>query len=57
MAWPVDVGEFVAGVVAAALRVASVAAALGLVVAGLASLTPLLALASALPFALFACAV
>lgn len=59
MAQAFDLGAFVQGIVVAALRLAGVAAALGLLVAALASLAPLLALAWAwaLPFALFGLAV
>ncbi|MCS6932772.1 MAG: hypothetical protein NZM27_11245 [Acetobacteraceae bacterium] len=55
MAQAVDLGAFLQGIVVAALRIAGVAAALALLIAALASLTPLLALAWAwaLPCALF----
>lgn len=54
MASAFDLGAFVEPIVLAALRIAGVAAALALLVAALASLTPLLALAWAwaLPFTL-----
>ncbi len=54
MASAFDLGAFVEAIVLAALRIAGLAAALALVVAALASLTPLLALARAwaLPFTL-----
>lgn len=59
MAQALDLGAFIEGIVVAALRVAGVAAALALLVAALASLTPLLALAWAwaLPLALLGLAV